>query len=192
MLALPALLFAVFAALVVAHRRLQPYYLTLSALSRKFSGGLSKVQRYLLHQPCFIGSFSGISFSITYITGRAGGYVYYLKVTCKFPSTDRLKIFMYDKNPGTVLLTNRINIGDHDFDKYFIFSNMPEEAIHYFADDSKRENIKRLVANGWQLPTIMGGSITTYSSDRQPKPQLNQAFVESTLRNLIALRIERI
>ncbi len=188
MFVLPALIFAATAVLVVAHRRLQPYYAALEALSKRFQGGLSKLQRFLFHQPCFVGNFLGYDFSVTYMADH--GRVFGLTIACKVRSSSKLKIFMYDRNPGTVLFAEKIEIGGHDFENYCIYSNFPEDAKNYFADDSRRNIIKQLVSDGWQPPRITGSSITTHASDNRPKPDLEPSLVETTLRNLIALRIE--
>lgn len=190
MFALPMLLFTVIAVLVIAHRRLQPYYATLEALSTQFQGGLSKLQRYLLHQPCFIGTYSGYNFSVKYISGKS--YVFGLAIACKLRSSSKLKIFMYDKNPTHVFLAERIEIGDHNFDNYFIYSNMPEEAKKYFANDSRKNNIKQLLSIGWEPPNITGNEISVLAVDRRPSPNLDPKLVEATLRNLIELQIEHI
>ncbi len=189
-IALAALSVGAVALMLAAHRRMKLYYAALAALSIQFPGNISKIQKQLLHQPCFNGTFSGYRFSVKYLTDH--GNVWRLKISCNFRSTSKMKIFMYSRNPGTVLFAKRITIGDHDFDNYFIYSNMPTEAINYFADDLKRNNIEQLINSGWEPPTISGKQIYTYAATRWPEPELDPAFVEATLRNLIALKIERI
>ncbi len=67
---------------------------------------------------------------------------------------------------------------------------MPDEALRYFADETKRESVKRIMADGWQLPRITGKKICTYSQVR-PVPDLDPEKLKALLQNMIALRIGR-
>ena len=68
---------------------------------------------------------------------------------------------MYGKNPGPVFLAERTYTGDHEFNNLFIYSNKPEEAKRYFADESRRSVVKKLIAAGWQPPMVSGNSTST-------------------------------
>jgi predicted RNA binding protein YcfA (HicA-like mRNA interferase family) len=171
-----------------AERRIRPYYATIMSLSKQFSGELSLFNKYFMHQPCFVGTFSGCKFSATYTTDKVLN-VWNLRLDCHVLSPGKLKIFMYERNPFMALFMKKIRIGGHDFDQYEIYSNMPDAAMRYFADDKKKENIKQLLANGWQPPRITGKKIFTCSQVR-PGPDLDPEMVRTTLQNLIALRIE--
>ncbi len=94
------------AAAIRSQRRIRPYYATIKALSGQFPGRLSKLSRFFMNQPCFLGTFSGCKFSATYTTDRAL-YVWHLQIVCHVSSSSKLKIFMYERNPGTVLFAKK-------------------------------------------------------------------------------------
>lgn len=173
---------------IQSRRRILPYYEAVESLSKHFPGELSKLSKFFNNQPKFNGIFAGYRFSITYISNRAS-YVTGLEIACHVTSQHKLKIFMYETNPGTVLFAKRVTIGDHDFSDYYIYSNRPDEANRYFADDLKRKSIKHIHANGWVLPTITNRSIRTYAADDRPKPVLDPEMVKDALTDMIVLHV---
>jgi hypothetical protein len=123
---------------------LRSYYLSMADLTKHFTGSCSNY-RFILPQPQFIGHFSGYKFSATYVTGNKGLSVNGLSLACYFTSSSKLKIFVYDKNPGPVLFAKRINTGDNDLDKYHIYSNNPEEAQRYLKVPARRNSINQII-----------------------------------------------
>lgn len=176
---------------VQSRRRIRPYYEAVESLSKHFPGELSRVSKFFENQPKFVGTFSGHRFSVTYISNKAS-YVTGLELVCYVASSHKLKIFMYETNPGTVLFAKRVHVGDGDFAGSYIYSNRPDEANRYFADDRKRKSIKQIRAIGWLLPTITAQAIRTYAADDRPKPILQPEMVKDTLTNMIALQVKQI
>ncbi|MDH4161563.1 MAG: hypothetical protein OEW15_02575 [Nitrospirota bacterium] len=161
-------------------------------LSKKFPGKYSKAKLFFLGELSFIGHYSDYKFEVTFIGDGRTGFVFGLRVGCYFTSSSKLKIFMYNDDPGTVLFAKRIYVRGDDFDKYYIYSNMPEEAIHYLSDNSRRSNIQEMSVNGWKLPAITGSRAVVYALDKKPQPELDTEKIETTLKNLMALRISHI
>lgn len=161
------------------------YYDALSGLTRSFQGQISKVDRFVYSQPCFSGMISGYKFSLTYWRADWGTPPSRLILDCRIASESKMKIYMYPVNPGAVLFAKRIYTGDGDLDKYYIYSNRPSQAKHYFDDMTKRSLIKQIMADGWRPPMITSNSIWTTS---EVKSTLDPDWIRKTLQNLISLR----
>ncbi len=184
-----ALLFAAIFVLFggISRMTLRSYYSEMDALSKHFSGSSSSS---IFSDPKFIGYFSDHKFTITYVRGNKGLSVNGLSLVCDIRSSSSLKIFAYDKNPGPVLLAKRINIGDNDLDKYFIYSNNQEEAVRYLSTPARRYSIEQII-DKWQMLKISGKSIYTYA-DIRTAPPLDPDMVRTTIKALIDLRIDHI
>ncbi len=189
-----ALLLSIIVLFVIAKRNLrrkdksvdiETYYEAISGLTRYFQGQLSIRARFIYSQPCFIGLISGYKFSLTYWRSDWGTPPSRLILDCRISSNSKMKIYMYQVNPGTVLFAKRVYTGDGDLDKYYIYSNRPSQAKHYFNDMTKRSFIKQLIADGWQPPMITSNSIWTTS---EVKSSLDPEWIRRTLQNLISLR----
>ncbi len=170
----------------ISRMTLRSYYLEMAALSKHFSGSHSTS---IFSDPKFVGYFSDYKFTITYVRGNKGLSVNGLSVACNIRLSSSLKIFAYAKNPGPVLLAKRINIGDNDLDKYFIYSNQ-EEAMRYLSVPARRHSIKQII-DKWQMLKITGKSIYTYA-DIRTAPTLAPDMVRTSIKDLIDLRIDHI
>lgn len=168
---------------------LRSYFLEMDDLSKHFPGSRSN-SKIFFPQPQFVGHFSGFKFSVTYVTGNKGISVYGLSSACYFPSTSKMKIYVYDKKPGPVLFAKKINTGDSDLEKYFIYSNNHEEAMRYLSIPARRKSIQQIIGK-WQMLKISGKSIYTYA-DIETAPSLDLELLRATLTDLIDLRIDRI
>jgi hypothetical protein len=157
----------------------------MEALTKHFSGSCSK---FIFSDPKFVGYFSDYKFTITYVTGNKGLFVNGLSLVCHIQSSSRLKIFAYDENPGPVLLAKRINIGDSDLDKYYIYSNNQEEAKRYFSVPARKHSIEQIIGK-WQMLKISGRNIYIYS-DIRTAPDLDPEMLRSTIKDLIDLRLD--
>lgn len=164
---------------------MKTYYDAVSGLTRSFPGSLSKFNRFVNDQPCFIGNFSGYKFLLFYWRVDAATPPSGLVLEYRIPSESKLKIFMYPVNPGTVLFAKRVYTGDSDLDKYYIYSNRPSQAKRYFDDMTKRLLVKQVIADGWHPPMIYSNSISISS---EITSSLEPELIKKTLRNLISLR----
>jgi hypothetical protein len=189
-----ALLTSIIILFVIAGRNLRrkgksvnikTYYDAVSGLSRSFQGRLSKFNRFVNDQPCFIGNFSGYKFLLFYWRVDAATPPSALVLEYRIPSESKMKIFMYPVNPGTVLFAKRIYTGDNDLDKYYIYSNRPSQAERYFDDMTKRSIVKQVIADGWRPPMINSNSISISS---ELTSSLDPELIKRTLQNLISLR----
>lgn len=164
------------------------YYEAMSNLSNHFPGRVSRNYKFFHSQPSFDGDFSGHKFKITFWRSEVIGVPpSKLLLSCHVESKSKLKIYIYRKNPGTVLFAERINIGDNDLDQFFIYSNRPDEAKRYFFDVSRRTVIKHMVQKGWEPPHIASSKISTEIGITQP--ELDPEFIKETLKMMIALQV---
>ncbi len=168
---------------------LRSYFLEIEDLSKHFPSSRSN-SKIFFPQPQFVGEFSGFKFSVTYATGNKGMSVYGLSTVCYFTSTSKMKIYVYDKKPGPVLFAKKINTGDNDLEKYFIYSNNPEEAMRYFSVPARRKSIQQIISK-WQMLKISGKKIYTYAEIRTA-PALDPELIRATLHDLTDLRIDHI
>jgi len=138
-------------------RDMQKYYETLERLSGHFSGQLSRSNKFYNDVPSFVGQFSSYKFTLTYFRVESAP-PRSLQLKCYAKSKGRLKIFSYAE-PHTVFFAKRVVIDDAQFDKYYIYSNMPEEAEDYINNTLRKTVIKKLVEDGWSFPMMTRNSI---------------------------------
>ncbi len=163
------------------------YYEALNGLSNHLPGKVSKYHKLFFNEPSFSGNFLGHVFTVTFWKSElVAPFPSKLILTCYSVSASKLKIFIYKKDPGTVLFAKEIYTGDKDIDRFFIYSNRPDEARGYFSDMSRRTAIKQIVNNGWEPPMITGNKITVESFE--PKPELDPEFIQETLKMMITLQ----
>jgi hypothetical protein len=124
------------------------------------------------------------------VTGNKGMSVYGLSTVCYFTSTSKMKIYVYDKKPGPVLFAKKINTGDNDLEKYFIYSNNHEEAMRYLSVLARRKSIQQIISK-WQMLKISGKRVYAYA-DIRTAPSLDLGMLRATLNDLIDLRIDHI
>jgi hypothetical protein len=186
-----ALLFAAIFVLISGLSRmyLRSYYLEMGSLSKHFSGSCS---RSIFSNPKFSGVFSGYKFTVTYVKsgGRGLSEINGLYLVCDIQSSSNLKIFAYDINPGPVLLAKRINVGDSELDKYYIYANNQDEAARFFSDPARRHSFKQIMSK-WQTLEINDKRIYTYANIRTAPP-LDPDMVRTTVKALIDIQVHRI
>ena len=153
---------------------------TLYALSSHFSGHISWYTKIFHKTLSFVGYFSGHRFTFTFGAAHSIIIEYFVH------SKSKLRIYMYRSNPGPVLFAKKIDPHDADLYKYFIYSNMPSEAIQYFNDISRKSAIKQLLETGWEPPIITSNKIIVEAKNvtTDIAPQL----LEAMLKLLIVLR----
>jgi hypothetical protein len=164
---------------------IQDYYTSIKNLSNYFPGKISASFRFFLSQPSFQGNFAGHRFSLTFWRSEVIGVPpTALILTCHITNAKKLSIFMYDNDPGTVLFAKRIYTGDIDLDKYFIYSNKPDEAKEFF-HVSRKAAIKDIIQKGWTPPHITANQIQTQISIT--KPEVDPDFIKETLKMMAVL-----
>jgi len=152
----------------------------LHALSGHFSGYIPWYSRVFKKRLSFVGCFSGHTF--TFAFGAAHSVI----IEYLARSKSKLRIYMYRSNPGPVLFAQRIYTNDAALDQYFLYSNMPSEAVLYFNDSSKLSAIKQLLQAGWEPPLITARKIVI--EVKNITTEITPQFIQEMLERLIVLR----
>ncbi len=108
-----------------------------------------------------------------------------------FPQNDSpLRVYVYTKDPGTVLNAKRVITGDADLDREFrIFSNAPDEARRFLLDENRKKSIIHLKERGWQVNYIKGDIIR--ATTMKIMPDLSPQHIEGVLDELLSLQIRK-
>lgn len=163
------------------------YYDAMANLSKYFPSEFSVYYSFLDNQPTFVGKYLGNKFKLTFWRSDVvGPPPSKLILSCYNTSTSKLKIFIYRKDPGTVLFAKRICTEDSELDQFFIYSNKPDEAKLYFHDSSRRTAVKQIVENGWEPPMITGKKITAEAGIK--RSELDPDCIKTILNIMITLQ----
>jgi len=162
-----------------------PVQKTLRELAVHFNGTVPMIRL----APYIKGFYKKHKFTFTYIFQQGNvGDPFALHVKLFPQKKSNLCIYLYDRDPGTVLNAKRAKTDDDQFDgEFFVYSNLPEEARRFFYDGSHRSAVRLLKEQEWHLNYIKGDVIkaTTGKITSDVSPQV----IENVLNQLLSLQI---
>lgn len=156
----------------------------LKNLSCHFNGSLVKFALY----PILNGEYHGLKISIVLIpAGKSSPE--YLKISLVKDCLFKLTIYKEDffSNLGEKLgIVHEVKVNDELFDKDFlIFSNNPTQAKSYLSNETIKNTVRELFADGFIQIIATGRMITIQKPNYILENDLDIAFITDVLQKLI-------